>query len=468
MNAPPPPGQARSRHKGIRERIWVGVGLLALAAGLAGFGIALVALGSYRPTGLLFVAAGAVPPLAWAALLLWRLVIKPLERTAEWAARPDPTSTPEEANHVSELAVVADAVARLWSALWEAEEANHRLQEDGAAETQRLEAALSQEREAMETLSQIARIVRDQADAILETMDEGIVVLDDQNMVMVMNHSAAKILEVESSWIGRDILKCRHVYESLPEHLWRDGTDDREWQANLVAGDRVVVASGRPIESSVAPARLLVLRDITVQAQMELEIIARHRELQSAHEELELRNEALKQVNARLEELSVTDDLTGLPNTRKMREALDEAIERQRRKREGVAFLMLDIDHFKEYNDTFGHLAGDRALQGVSVVLQQCVRILDTPARYGGEEFAVIVPDCNKQDASRVAERIRQAVERHEFEHGRITISIGIAGIPEDAEDAETLIRCADEALYSAKRQGRNRVVLWTGGRQAA
>jgi diguanylate cyclase (GGDEF)-like protein len=453
---PPEPGA------GGRIRAWLTAGGAALAlTAAAGFGLARIPPGPHRLLGLLVLgalAAGAVAAVYWS---FRRLVVKPLEEAAAWAAGEDSSPVPPESLRMGELATLADAVAALRRRTADAEAEVRSVRAQSAAETDRLQRAMHREREAAQTLSEIASAIRDQTNAVLEAMEEGIVVLDDHNEVMLMNDSAMAILEAEASWIGRNIGDCPHAFSDLANYLWKDESDDAEWQTNLVAEGRVVVASGKPVRSGAAGARLLVLRDITVQTQMEIEIVDRNRELQDAQLELERRNEELKEANSRLEELSVTDALTGLPNTRKMHEALATAIERHRRRREGVAFLMLDIDHFKEYNDSFGHPAGDRVLQNVAAVLRESVRTLDLPARYGGEEFVVVLPDCDEESAVAVAERIRQAIEGHKFEHRVITVSVGVGMMTDDAVSQTGLIARADEALYDAKRGGRNRVSVW-------
>jgi diguanylate cyclase (GGDEF)-like protein len=125
---------------------------------------------------------------------------------------------------------------------------------------------------------------------------------------------------------------------------------------------------------------------------------------------------------------------------------------------------MLDIDGFKAFNDTYGHQAGDRALVMVAQVIRESVRVLDTVARYGGEEFVVILPETDLAGAADSAERIRSAVESRKLSLGEmnvgVTLSAGVAEFPTDGETVESIIASADQALYRAKEEGRNRVVL--------
>jgi len=171
----------------------------------------------------------------------------------------------------------------------------------------------------------------------------------------------------------------------------------------------------------------------------------------------------LKKSNQMLLELSHTDPLTGLNNRRSMMEVLDKEFERSTRKHSPLSLLMLDIDHFKKINDTFGHQQGDAVLQALATLLKEHLRQYDLAARFGGEEFALVLPDTNENDAGMVAERIRQSIEKMrpddlpaEF---CLTASFGVATSPNEALACpDDLIREADNALYQAKRSGRNRI----------
>ena len=171
--------------------------------------------------------------------------------------------------------------------------------------------------------------------------------------------------------------------------------------------------------------------------------------------------------NARLYSLAITDSITKLYLNRYFHLRLEEEVARSRRYNSTISLLMLDIDHFKNVNDTYGHQQGDAVLKGVSRIIRKNVRNTDIPARYGGEEFAVILPETTIADAKTVADRIRSDIAKYDFQsitYGqppvKCTISIGIASFPLNAESKESLIRKADSALYEAKNGGRNQVVL--------
>lgn len=174
----------------------------------------------------------------------------------------------------------------------------------------------------------------------------------------------------------------------------------------------------------------------------------------------------LQHVIDHLCELSLKDPLTGLANRRHFRNVLSREIDVVARSGESALLLMLDIDHFKKINDTYGHLTGDQVLQTIAKCLATCVRPMDTVARYGGEEFAVILPSCQASFGQTVAERIREAVGALSIAVApsvniRVTVSIGGAFAPEWVRSTTTLwTDRADMQLYRAKAEGRNRVCI--------
>jgi diguanylate cyclase (GGDEF)-like protein len=162
-----------------------------------------------------------------------------------------------------------------------------------------------------------------------------------------------------------------------------------------------------------------------------------------------------------------TDALTGLCNLRQLMVVLERELERSRRYGRECSLAMIDIDWFKHYNDTYGHLAGDEILVAAAGLFRGDIRNSDLAARYGGEEFVVLMPETGKPLAGRVGEKLRQVFEEFPFPHeesqpgGRLTISMGIATFPADAATPRELLDRADQALYEAKRRGRNCLVLW-------
>jgi len=173
------------------------------------------------------------------------------------------------------------------------------------------------------------------------------------------------------------------------------------------------------------------------------------------------------QMYENVRKMSLTDAMTDLNNYRSFKERLKEEINRAKRQNSSVSLLMLDIDHFKNYNDTLGHQAGDEALRQLGAILKQVSRDEDIVNRYGGEEFTVILPGQPKDSIHILAERIRIKVEEEEFysqevqPQKRLTISLGGACLPSDADNFDDLVRCADEAMYKSKQNGRNRFTLY-------
>lgn len=161
-----------------------------------------------------------------------------------------------------------------------------------------------------------------------------------------------------------------------------------------------------------------------------------------------------------LERLSVTDGLTGLYNRRHLTGTLANEVQRSRRLRRTFAVLLIDVDHFKQYNDTHGHLAGDAALVKIAEILRKTTRAVDSVARYGGEEFLVLLLESTLATAGSVAERVRARVASEAFEGGKVTVSIGAAEYPSHGDTPEELIASADAAMYQAKGAGRDRVAI--------
>jgi diguanylate cyclase (GGDEF)-like protein len=174
----------------------------------------------------------------------------------------------------------------------------------------------------------------------------------------------------------------------------------------------------------------------------------------SMHSALALRNARLLGENERL---ATRDSLTGLANRRLFDESLQREVARAQRLSTPVSLLLLDVDHFKQVNDTYGHQTGDEVLREVADALVANTKNYDVAARYGGDEFVVLLPGCCRDDAIRVAERVRNGIARAVGE-APVTISAGVAAVPDNANDAERLMAAADAALYEAKRTGRDRV----------
>ncbi len=166
----------------------------------------------------------------------------------------------------------------------------------------------------------------------------------------------------------------------------------------------------------------------------------------------------------KIQELTIKDDLTCLYNTRFFHEMLEREIKRAIRKKRDLSLIFMDLDHFKDVNDTYGHIYGSLLLKQVAEIIRDSVRNIDIPIRYGGDEFVIILPETSKQDAKIVAKRILESLRNTVFlkEEGiniKLTASLGFASYPEDAKDKEGLIKAADNAMYKVKNMSRNNVM---------
>ncbi len=200
-----------------------------------------------------------------------------------------------------------------------------------------------------------------------------------------------------------------------------------------------------------------------------LELLVRVRSLlriKHLHDELQEKVIELQRTKEELRQLAITDGLTGLYNYRYFKEQLLQELKRAQRHSLNISVVMIDIDHFKQYNDKNGHPAGDVVLKDIARLLRDNIRNIDLAARYGGEEFSLILIETDKPSAKIVSEKIRKLVEDYGFAYessqpdGKLTISTGVATFPEDGEDFDTLVSKADQRLYRAKEAGRNLIFV--------
>ena len=196
-------------------------------------------------------------------------------------------------------------------------------------------------------------------------------------------------------------------------------------------------------------------------------------ELKQRNEELEElveeRTSQIREWAERQRKLAISDGLTGLYNHRHFQERWRREVKRAQRYGQSVSLMIIDVDKFKNFNDTMGHPQGDHLLRNLSLLLRRSVRDVDLVARYGGEEFVIMLPETRKDDGVILAERVRSLVAQHPFEHrdvqpgGRITVSVGVAAFPADGPGPSEVLVRADKALYKAKEGGRDRVIVARG-----
>jgi diguanylate cyclase (GGDEF)-like protein/PAS domain S-box-containing protein len=266
--------------------------------------------------------------------------------------------------------------------------------------------------------------------------------VDAEDLARVVDHHA-KLVEAQDDEIHE--LEYRWVRPD-GRVLWlhsRDQVFERttEGKVKTIVGSAVDISSRKEYEG--------MMEMYMMQAQEQ------RVELEMSKDMLEGANQKLAEVNAKLEELSLTDALTGLRNRRSLNDYLARQFEQSARYGHVLSLIVLDVDKFKAFNDNFGHQAGDEILKAVGKILGETARATDFVARYGGEEFVVVLPECGMEAASKAAERLRKAIEAAEWPYRPVTASFGYSSTV-TARNVEELFAQADEALYEAKEGGRN------------
>lgn len=263
----------------------------------------------------------------------------------------------------------------------------------------------------------------------------------------------------------------------VSEYAWLGRTDEQLWSRNLAKSDRIhdleVMVGDRIIEREEqirgADGVIRSLRSFKFPCHdsagnILLAGVAVDVSEEAAHKaELERYHRELEEANNRLRKLAVTDELTGLRNRRAFEERLVMEFSMARRRQRDLSVLLIDVDDFKNVNDRWGHAAGDEVLRRLGSILQTTVRLPDLPARYGGEEFVVLLPESGEESALGLARRVMTRVASEAWDNAPLTISIGMAAMNESTVDGYRLVEMADEALYAAKRAGKNRVMAHTG-----
>lgn len=269
--------------------------------------------------------------------------------------------------------------------------------------------------------------------------------------------AALILLAVAALSLGLARLVVRPV-KSLSAMAERLGAGDLDHRVRLKSTDelgRLGAAFNQTAEELASYTR-----------ELERKVRERQQEIIEKNRELEGEKARLSEANRRLEEVATTDGLTNIPNKTHWLSRLEFEVLRARRGKHRLSMLMLDVDHFKHYNDSQGHLSGDRLLADLAALLTGNLRATDIPGRFGGEEFCVALLDTSRRAGARVAEKIRRAVEKSDFPGqenqpgGNLTVSIGVAELDLEKDTGNDLIENADRALYQAKHAGRNQVVV--------
>ncbi|MCP5178441.1 MAG: diguanylate cyclase [Pseudomonadales bacterium] len=279
-----------------------------------------------------------------------------------------------------------------------------------------------------------------------DSLDEGVLLLNSQGAVVDANAAAGNLLNRET----QSLIGC--ACETVLGGVSADWLLEQIGETHLpVEGETPRLLLPRAVRiretSSGLHGTVVTLRDVTAER-------AYRRALEEALQQIELANE-------RLTRLASTDELTGLANRRALLERLDQEVTRAHRHGRRLAFVLLDLDHFKTVNDRHGHLAGDRALVAVAAVLTREIRNNDLAARYGGEELALLLPETTRESALALAWRIAEAIRHirlvgHKGTEFSVSASFGVAELRADEDGVEAFVARADGALYAAKRDGRD------------
>jgi diguanylate cyclase (GGDEF)-like protein/PAS domain S-box-containing protein len=304
---------------------------------------------------------------------------------------------------------------------------------------------------------------------LIESMSDGVLVLDEQARIVDINPAMQSIIDKEpDSLIGQNV--------SVVLKLW---TQNTEQLLNGIETRTELRISKKPLPSRYldlrisplyddnqkANGRLMVLRDVTDRKEVE-------KDLRRAMDRLQTQLIEIGTLQSQLREQAIRDALTNLFNRRYLEETLERELARAKRESYPLCVIMMDLDYFKDVNDTYGHEAGDVVLKTLAETVTKQSRHGDFVCRYGGEEFVLVMPNIGIEKAEERARKLHQMIDDLNIPYGRFnlntTISMGIAWYPAHGETKEALLRAADMAMYVAKNTGRNRVIVFeeheTGG----
>ena len=297
--------------------------------------------------------------------------------------------------------------------------------------------------------SQVQILIVDDDVAVRNTMNEYILTAGYQSEAVSCAEEALEMLDNKSFHVViTDIILPAMGGLELTKIIKKDQDSD------------VIVMTGYSDDYSYEEAINIGASDFVIKPVRLEELLLR---LKRVLKERDLTNERIRMME-KLQKLAVTDGLTKLYNSRSFYSQLETEVDRFNRYKHPLALLLLDLDHFKDYNDTYGHLEGDKVLVRFSQIIKSCLRANDTAYRYGGEEFTVILPETGGEEAGTVAQRIRAALEAERFSpvNGKavkITISIGVTEY-QPKEELSSFIQRADKAMYRSKQKGRNMVSM--------
>lgn len=322
------------------------------------------------------------------------------------------------------------------------------------------------------TLRQLnpSNVIPSRVRTALDTLTEGLLVLDEKQRIVMANLAFSKTIGRESNgliglkmdelpWRNRDA----HGTEQLHDIPWRDAYDTAKPRTGVLLDLQITTEHRRTFLVNAAPifsdkfrcqGVLTSLEDVTPLEQ-------KKKELQFALEQLKHSTEEIRQQNEVLERLATTDPLTECLNRRSFFQQFETQWKSAEQDRRPMSVIMVDIDHFKSINDKHGHAMGDEVLRGVAATFRNTARIGDLVCRFGGEEFCILLPCTDIVEAKTAGERFRAAVAAVKFPNLSVTVSVGVSAMSLGATDPQDLIEQADKCLYVAKRNGRNQVIGW-------
>ena len=311
---------------------------------------------------------------------------------------------------------------------------NQKIPDFASEELQVMAESFNQMTEELQNTYTGLRQEHDKITTLLLSTQEGMVVTDKRGRIVLTNPAVETILgKSQDEIIMAGFLHLVDNPDVIRNQLNTDRGDDKPDQLEYRGLTLHLSASTIYSEQGTQIGTAALIRDVT--------------------EEVRL--------NKELEKLSTSDALTGLYNRRFLDNRLQVETSRSKRYSSELSIIIFDVDHFKKFNDEYGHSQGDRVLQSLGATLMDAVRDLDLPCRYGGEEFLVILPETGLEGAHKIAERLRIIVENTEVDGLSVTISLGVASCNKGKlEDPSKFIEIADKALYEAKQNGRNQVVL--------
>lgn len=301
---------------------------------------------------------------------------------------------------------------------------------------------------------------------LVDWMSDGVLVLDAQNRIVDANPTVGRMLCADPArLIGQlpraGLPNSSHVVDHYREVIETQDEIVLDGPTPTYLDVRIMPLHAR---NGTYTGRIVVLRDVTDRKCAEIA-------LREAHDQLQVKLREVTSLQEQLREQALRDPLTGLFNRRYLEETLARELALAERTQHPISLVMLDVDHFKQVNDTFGHPAGDRMLKSLAQLLTINTRSGDVVSRYGGEEFVVVLPGATAEQAAHRAEVWRSDFARLQLEYGvdtlNTTLSAGIAAYSEQRHTPEKLLHAADEALYTAKQMGRNRVFTYSRPRVA-